>query len=408
MKKQRILVFASYFAPHSFSEALTNNKFVLALKNNGYDVTVISTSSYDGDKYEDNWSSIWKPLKEITYNIPSTGAASENKIFKKAKAILTLRHPINGVSWAFKAYNLGIKLHHENPFDFVISRSISDFGHLPALKFKQTTGIKWVANWNDPPFFIFPPPYREKTSFIDKFFYLKYIKSVATSADYNTFPSKRLYNYMQKNLGIYKDSHTEILPHINTNLNIGGEIQKVEAFRICHAGNLSKERSPELFLESLKKLSEKYDGIIECYIIGLENVGLKTKVKELGLEHIIKFTGAMSYQKTLEFLRTCSVGLLIEAKCDEGIFLPSKISDYVQANLPIMAVSPKVGTLSDLLNEYGGGMISDNTDFSSIYLSLEKLYIGWNKNKLVDIESKDLKQYLSEESMLKKIKCILS
>ncbi|MDG1330408.1 MAG: glycosyltransferase [Flavobacteriaceae bacterium] len=402
MKQSRILVFASYFAPNSFSEALSNNKFVLALKKKGYDVTVISTSSYVGDKYENSWSTLWKSLKENTHNIPSIDTNSKNRRLSKLIAIFTLNHPINGVSWSYKAFNLAIKLHQQNPFNFVISRSISDFGHLPALKFKKTIGLKWVANWNDPPYFIFPPPYSEKTNFIDQFFYSRYIKSVAKAADYNTFPSQRLYKYMKKELGVFKDVNSEILPHLNTNLNLDLSVVKVNHFRICHAGNLSKERSPELFLNALKSLSNNCDGEIECFIIGVENVGLKAKVKELNLDKIVKFTGAMSYQKTLEFLVTCSVGLLIEAKCDEGIFLPSKVSDYAQAKLPILAVSPKVGTMRDLLSEFGGGVISDNTDESSIYNGLETLYLAWSKNELNTFLSQNFDNYLSEDYMIKK------
>ncbi|WP_299396370.1 glycosyltransferase [uncultured Gelidibacter sp.] len=409
MNQPRILIFASYFAPNSFSEALTNNKFALALKNNGFDVTVISTASYNGVTYEDSWSSLWEPLRTSTHNIPSVDINPKNRLIRKIKSILAMKHPINGVGWAHKAYKKAISLHNEKPFDFIISRSISDFGHLPALKFKKATGVRWAANWNDPPFFIFPEPYQEKTNFIDQFFYTRYIKDIASSADYNTFPSKRLFNYLQHKLGVFKDENSEILPHLNTALNLDTGIQKRNTFSICHAGNLSKERSPELFFKALRNLTEKYStNNIECYIIGVEDVGLKALVNEFNLDEVVKITGAMPYKNTLEFLRTCSVGLLIEAKCEEGIFLPSKVSDYIQADLTIMSISPKIGTMKDILNEYGGGLVSDNTDAANIFQSLEILYLEWNKNKLKDFQSSELNNYLSENYMLNTYNSFLS
>ena len=38
---------------------------------------------------------------------------------------------------------------------------------------------------------------------------------------------------------------------------------------------------------------------------------------------------------------------------EEGIFLPSKLADYLVARKPVLALSPSVGTINDLAQEKG-------------------------------------------------------
>jgi hypothetical protein len=40
--------------------------------------------------------------------------------------------------------------------------------------------------------------------------------------------------------------------------------------------------------------------------------------------------------------------VLVEGRFKEGIFLPSKLADYLVACKPVLALSPRVGTVADL------------------------------------------------------------
>lgn len=81
-------------------------------------------------------------------------------------------------------------------------------------------------------------------------------------------------------------------------------------------------------------------------------------------------------------MRASHVLVLIEAPLAEGIFLPSKVTDYVQAGRPILAVSPRNGTLADLLGANGGGLAADCTDPDAIYSALRALYDSWARGSL--------------------------
>jgi hypothetical protein len=100
-------------------------------------------------------------------------------------------------------------------------------------------------------------------------------------------------------------------------------------------------------LETLPDISR-----VRLAIVGLENVGLKDLVSHYKLEESVHFEGTMGYCETLHYLGRSNVLVVLEAPYSEGAFLPSKFVDYVQTGRPVLAISPKEGTLNDLLSSY--------------------------------------------------------
>ena len=78
----------------------------------------------------------------------------------------------------------------EKPFDLVLSRSTSCSAHLPALLFCREARVQWIANWNDPPPYLFPPPYCYQVSKVRRLGMRRYFRAVAAEASFNTFPSQ--------------------------------------------------------------------------------------------------------------------------------------------------------------------------------------------------------------------------
>jgi glycosyltransferase involved in cell wall biosynthesis len=100
-------------------------------------------------------------------------------------------------------------------------------------------------------------------------------------------------------------------------------------------------------------------------------------LKNYGLEGNTLVTGPLSYIETLRKFSISDVLIVLEAAYTEGIYLPSKFVDYVQAGRPILAVSPVNGTLKDIIDAHGGGIAADCTSVSEIKSSLSELYSCW-------------------------------
>jgi hypothetical protein len=67
---------------------------------------------------------------------------------------------------------------------------------------------------------------------------------------------------------------------------------------------------------------------------------------------------------------------------EEGIYLPSKFVDGVQCQRPILAISPKHGTVADLLSHFGGGVAADCRSPIEVERSLGRLFESWQAGSL--------------------------
>ena len=73
--------------------------------------------------------------------------------------------------------------------------------------------------------------------------------------------------------------------------------------------------------------------------------------------------------------------MLVEADIPEGIFLPSKLVDYISARKPVLALSPRVGEIADLVP--GGGITRvDAGDAPGIRDAIRVLYEDFRKGTL--------------------------
>jgi len=68
---------------------------------------------------------------------------------------------------------------------------------------------------------------------------------------------------------------------------------------------------------------------------------------------------------------------VIEALVEEGILLPSKFIDYVKVGRPILAISPPVGTLADILNEIGGEIAINGRSAEMVADAIQVMYESW-------------------------------
>ena len=73
--------------------------------------------------------------------------------------------------------------------------------------------------------------------------------------------------------------------------------------------------------------------------------------------------------------------MLLEFQFSKGIFFYAKLSDYLHANRPIFALSPKTGVIADLFKN-GGGIITNPNNSEDIAKSLSKVISLWKSNDL--------------------------
>jgi len=373
-----------YVAPASFpitsSESIVNAKIAHVLANMGHSVTVYAIDSYD-TLYPDSSSSIVQ-LQHSNLHIRNIKLKSNRSILQRV---------LNRVKWIsvyiktgyyYKsnhiAYSIMTTVEKDikqgDVFDLMITRGF--YTEMAGIRIAKQYSIPWVANWNDPyPLNNFPPPYGAGPNAPNTRSERKLMNEIQKYALKHTFPSSRLRDYMLSYLTNIEVSDTCVIPHIAHSKFFTPHTHiKHEKLKMIHAGNVAYPRDPSNFLKALSRLihTPGYSNSIECVFIGQFSANCRKMIYELDLIDIVTLKPSMSYNSIIDIQKQFDLSVIIEAICEEGIYLPTKVADSIQGALPIFCVSPQNGTQHDLLNLYDIGYFSDNTDIDSIYHSLLK------------------------------------
>lgn len=407
----KVLFIASGYLPYTFSENLCNGKLVYALQEAGWNIDVISKKD-NGPTYSTEWQAPWLALKEHTYEVSYPVGGKLNRLYDLFRSSIQMGgFPVDGIRWARRAYQKALDLHKKNHYDIIITRSPNDIPHIVGYKFSRKTGVKWVANWNDPASTIWPEPYTHHYS--KKAYHLrnKYNKLCLYHATINTFPSRWLLNHFQNSYALLKDKESFVIPHIampNSLFHQASILPKDDKLYMCHSGNLSSERNPELMFQAIRELVDEGYTSMKLDIMGHINDYTQQLIEKYSLESYVSFIGGYPYLEALEKMQSYHVLVLLEAKMKKGIFFPSKFTDYAQLNRPIFAISPKVGFAKEMLSSYGGGIVVDNEDYQSIKEGILKLYKSWERKSLFkEYDTTSLYQNFSSQKVVELYKQLL-
>ena len=375
----RILVISPIFPPVADSEAHCSGKFVQALINSGVETRVILSSDVRRPLRFDQ-SSMWNSIKHVSYDIPSSSS-----IPKWKGPWLALRY--KSTAWPRWTSSIVLKakeLHGEAAFDMIISRSLPPQGHLAGYWVASALGLPWIAIVNDPwDFSPFVPEVARQDSKPGLNWRIWW-RRILSKADRICFPSERLRDHSLR--GSHREEGALILPHIGA---VRKSQNREDEFIIVHAGKLgvnelTGSRSAVGLLEGLKELFRMRPAArsrTRLVLVGPEDPQTARLGVSLGLAQSVCCTGLVSYEKSLEYIAQASLCALVESDFDEGVFLPSKLCDYVSARKPVLALSPAVGTVADLATE-GGVKRLGPKDTPAIAATLVEMFDAFMEHRL--------------------------
>ncbi|WP_297676944.1 glycosyltransferase [uncultured Bacteroides sp.] len=393
---ERILFVAPSSYPINGPEAMVNAKHIALLCNAGYSVDLVCRGirkqnniypSRDSDIHFEKLNSIHVVSVDTNWNIKT--------IWRHLRTLLKTGYVYRAADWSVKAIQVCENLLKKRRYDYIFTKDYPS--EIVGIYFAKK-GIKWIPTWNDPYMWQkYPAPYGHGVNYREGIFRRRLIADIGRYATINIFPSERLKNYMLLYMKNMKEQKCVIMPHIMLNKESSILLKKeknVDRLKIIHAGSIGRERNPQKCLSAIKKFVENNpDRKIELMFLGViqratDNF-LDLLIKQYDLEHIVKFHPPVSYQESLKIVAKYDICLLIEAPCKEGIFLPSKVVDYLQNKKPIFAISPQNGMMSDLHKQGIVDYVANVIDVEDIYKTLEQAYndyISGNllKNKALD------------------------
>lgn len=411
-----------YIAPEAFpvmtSESICNSKVAYALACAGFKVDVFTCDDRETYPEDNKIDAYLRYHPNLTiYSIKNAKRIlSRSYDFKTnlSNAILNLKILLktgfwyNGISIPYSIYldvEQKVAEWKEFPYDIIITRAT--YCDLAAIMLKKKYGVRWNANWNDPfPDKKFPEPYGRGFNTKLPFFENKIFMTIQKMVDLHTFPSDRLRKYQLKCFPLVEESKTRVIPHMaHSELLpiVKRDRMHNNVLKIVHCGSVGKPRNPDLFLKALsnvvsnKKLTADN---IQCYFVGRYDSNLDFMSKSFNLEGIVKLLPPKTYSDSLGFISTCNISLIIEAQCEEGIYLPTKFVDAMQTNVPVFCVSPSKGTLREMVARYNVGYSCDNTSVEDIERELLKMIDDFDHQNFPCVD-KEKANYFYEDSIIK-------
>lgn len=371
-----ILFVAQDSFPLHGAESIVNLKLLSALSKSGKFTIDLISKKAKGDSYGAN------SLEELGIKVRNVYALEvDNKftlstVWEHFLCLLKFGIVFKGSHWAVHALAKVKDLCREYNYDYVITKNQASV--LIGYYLKKHLGLKWIATWNDPfPSSLYPKVYKDFFNEKDSWAYRKIISVTRKYVDKVVVPNPRLRDYLLPFYGMERE-RTVVIPHVVINSNM--PLQKCEdriddTLRILHSGNISYPRNPKVLLEGLSLLLRNHpDCRIALDILGIVDDSLRELISSYGLDSVVKIIPPVSYIDSLQMLKNYDAAIVVEAVLDEGIFLPTKVSDFMQCNKAICAVSPKKGVLNDLYKNGNIGYFADNTSPDSVCDMINKLY----------------------------------
>jgi len=372
----RILCISPAFVPMMDAEAFAGTKMVMALRDLGVEFVVLCDDAILlKDEERRDTSRVWDDVRSVS--IALTAPAGPKGV---ASIIAGLRYRIHGAQWVQMAVRRARQLHREDPFDVVYSRSPPALAHVAGYHCARSLGLPWVANINDPWDWHLVPWMGRKVSRLRAMLSMYWLRKTLRTADLLAYPCRRLKAFTESMSGVPHDA--EVFPHVGW--SVPQEVDKA-TFHLVHAGNLhSPNRSAEGLLTGVQEfLRDRPEAqpITRITFIGRGDAKVKPLIAEHGLASVVSCTGKVPYEESLKWIGRATVCVLIEASVPEGIYLPSKFADYVTARKPVLALSPAVGTIADMLPE--PGLIRVDADNpSAIARAINDFYEDFQKDAL--------------------------
>lgn len=410
----RILFVAPSSYPVFGAEANVNAKMLNALTEGGAIVDLVCRSVRSNRTCYPESTTDFFFGKVNSINLVKVDTAFDlSTILRHLKTFFKTGYIYKGIDWAFDAISVCEKLIKLYQYDYVYTYDYPS--EVVGAYIARTYKIKWVATWNDPYMWVkYPYPYGKGADTRVNLFRKKLILDIGKYTFYNVFPSTRLRDYMLQYMVGMNKTRCLISPHIIMEKLIPQEVSMKygKVLRIIHAGALGRERNPEILLKGIRSFLDKVtDAQIEFTFLGvLERMHNRTfyeQIETLQLNKWIKCLPPVSYMESLSVIKQYDLCLLLEAPCEEGIFLPSKVSDYMQNKKTIWAISPIDGVLHDM---YSDGIIDYFSNVRSTEDISSTLYNIYTDYRLTNLRHPDkvCEYFLSQNVYLRHLNNIMN
>jgi glycosyltransferase involved in cell wall biosynthesis len=266
------------------------------------------------------------------------------------------------IFWTNRSLNFIKEYMALNDIDTIITTGPPHSMHLLGQKIKNSTNVKWIADFRDP----WTNIWYHKKFYFSKSTLAKHKLleiGVLNDADHVVVTSNTLNEEYSNLTKTSISTITNGFDYSNDN-----EVVLDKKFTISHIGSILSDRNHEMLWRVLSKVLKEVKGLKDSFslnLIGNVSDEVRHSVKEFSLDNYVKYIGHIPYSDTNKYLKKSQILLLIQTNRDESnSIIPAKLFEYLNSNRPIVS-------------------ISNNKDVKSI---IEETEVGYNFNYNEEVE----------------------
>lgn len=428
----KILVTARQLSLNKTSEGICTSKFILALARAGHEVSCLTSDDIAADpgissvpwlesvgvKHIRSYGDAGTRLSRLTQSL-AAGGNTGGYAARKIDAAIVYATGYRSEYWHqvdlwYRA--LRQEVERVKPDLIFVRAAGQEFEpHMAMLKWRPP--VPWIANYHDPyPISLYPSPYCHRYPFVSRWQESVHRRIVA-AADALTFPSRQLLEWVLRgDLEQYRRK-AFVLPHLAPTLPepdstieaIKPPLSPRDHFSLVHTGTLLGHRDPRVLLKGFSDFinhdGEKRERAHLVFVGGVIGENRRHLLHSewsqlIGPQNLVCLNQRTSYHSALRIADSASALVILEANASESPFFPAKLADYLWLRKPILALSPRMSVVSDILGpDYPLRVAPD--DSQAVTSALRALWDHWTTGRLNDlVPSPSILDALSEAAVV--------
>lgn len=418
--RKRVLIIAYYFPPAGGGGVQRITKFVKYIHHFGWQPIVLTVRptvyrnadlTLDSTLLEDvPQGTVVKRTKSVDFyrlahRVKTTSKKKKLRFrrFKRIKEQIgdLLVNPDPHAFWIPIAVCEGIKLVKKFNIDLIFSTAGPWSDHLVGTLLHMLTRKPFIADYRDG-WTVTPYHYYSTTLRKKMHFFLE--KKVIQKADKVVVVTEGMKDAYTSVFSKYSHKFVLIRNGYDPDDFRYARVEPQQRLTFTYCGNIYSYRCPTNFLKALSNCFDKNPNVrekIQVNFIGCVDEETETLVEKLGLKDQIDVKGYVDHKKSISFLLSSDVLLLIIDEAGKSI-LTGKIFEYLAAGKPILAMIPPEGEAAVLLRkEKRDEYVVSVENVDAIQKVIEDIYKKYLKNKLICRHSDTLHHYSRVEETAK-------
>lgn len=374
----RIFLVSHNFPPTLGPESSLVRLNAIDLARRGWQVSVLTTTTEHMHMGLDFGMLEGLPAGMEILRTPSYDAVLRKKWPRLGRLVLTLLHyhllPEIFLLWLFSAVPAGRRWMEEHGPAILYSRATKHVSNVAAGFIKRATGMPWVAHISD------PWVYTHLNGF-QRWFAEQWERRVFRDADAIVIVSQKLADYILR-LYPWARHKVHVIPHGYAAVE-AAPAPAVQAggrpMVMLHAGAfLPGYREPHQLFEALALLNRRtsIQGRFKAVFVGEDTARYQELADSLGISGVVDLLPSMPYQKCQQMIAESDLLLVLDAPHTGGIFLPTKLIEYLAHQKPVLGLSEPGSTVHEVLKECDLAF-ADQTNPEEMAEVIEKLIQQW-------------------------------